>query len=296
MNLKHLHYFKTLAHNEHYTKAAEKLSITQPSLSHAISELEKELGTHLFEKRGRNIKLTKQGKFFLDYVEVALKELETGERNLKQMISPSTGTIDLGFIYTLGAHLVPSLMKDFLSIKDNENISFSLSQGATINIVAGLKSDKYDLVFSSFVENEPDIEFVPVFEEELVLIVHKDHPLAIFDEIDLIETKDYNYISFIKESGLYPVVNKIFRDLNINPNIICRVEEDSAIAGLVAINYGIAIMPKLWILDHFDIKTIKIKNKLDKRYIYLAYIKNRNLSPAVEKFKSFSISKNQIKK
>lgn len=294
MNLKHLHYFKTLAHNEHYTKAAEKLSITQPSLSHAISELEKELGTYLFEKKGRNIKLTKQGRFFLDYVEVALKELETGEKNLKQMISPSTGTIDLGFIYTLGAHLVPSLMKDFLSIKDNENISFSLSQGATINIVSGLKSDKYDLVFSSFVENEPDIEFVPVFEEELVLIVHKNHPLAIFDEIDLIETKDYNYISFIKESGLYPVVNKIFRDLNINPNIICRVEEDSAIAGLVAIDYGIAILPKLWILDHFDVKTIKIKNKLDKRYIYLAYIKNRHLSPAVEKFKNFSILNRQI--
>lgn len=294
MNLKHLHYFRTLAHNEHYTKAAEKLSITQPSLSHAISELEKELGTYLFEKKGRNIKLTKQGKFFLDYVEVALKELETGERNLKQMISPSTGTIDLGFIYTLGAHLVPSLMKDFLSIKDNENISFSLSQGATINIVSGLKSDKYDLVFSSFVENEPDIEFIPVFEEELVLIVNKNHPLAIFDEIDLIETKDYNYISFIKESGLYPVVNKIFRDLNINPNIICRVEEDSAIAGLVAIDYGIAILPKLWILDHFDVKTIKIKNKLDKRYIYLAYIKNRHLSPAVEKFKNFSILNRQI--
>ena len=294
MNLKHLNYFKTLAHTEHYTKAAEKLSITQPSLSHAISELEKELGTYLFEKKGRNIKLTKQGKFFLDYVEVALKELETGERNLKQMISPSTGTIDLGFIYTLGAHLVPRLMKDFLSIKDNENISFSLSQGATINIVSGLKSNKYDLVFSSFVENEPNIEFVPVFEEELVLIVHKNHPLAIFDEIDLIETKDYNYISFIKESGLYPVVNKIFKDLNINPNIICRVEEDSAIAGLVAIDYGIAILPKLWILDHFDVKTIKIKNKLDKRYIYLAYIKNRHLSPAVEKFKNFSILNRQI--
>lgn len=294
MNLKHLYYFKTLAHNEHYTRAAEKLSITQPSLSHAISELEKELGTYLFEKKGRNIKLTKQGKYFLDYVEVALKELETGERNLKQMISPSTGTIDLGFIYTLGAHLVPNLMKDFLSIKDNENISFSLSQGATINIVSGLKSEKYDLVFSSFVENEADIEFVPVFEEELVLIVHKNHPLAIFDEIDLIETKDYKYISFVKESGLYPVVNKIFRDLNINPNIICRVEEDSAIAGLVAIDYGIAIMPKLWILDHFDVKTIKIKNKLDKRYIYLAYIKNRHLSPAVEKFKNFSILNKKI--
>lgn len=62
MNLNQLHYFVTLAHIEHYTRAAEMLSITQPSLSHAISMLEQELETNLFEKRGRNVVLTKYGK------------------------------------------------------------------------------------------------------------------------------------------------------------------------------------------------------------------------------------------
>ena len=65
MNLYHLRYFVTLAHLEHYTKAAEILSITQPSLSHAISSLEKELGVKLFEKDGRNVVLTKCGQAFL---------------------------------------------------------------------------------------------------------------------------------------------------------------------------------------------------------------------------------------
>lgn len=64
MNLYHLRYFITLAHLEHYTKAAEKLMITQPSLSSAISSLEKELGVSLFEKEGRNVVLTKCGKMF----------------------------------------------------------------------------------------------------------------------------------------------------------------------------------------------------------------------------------------
>ena len=64
LNLYHLRYFVTLAHLEHYTKAAEELMITQPSLSHAISLLEKELGVSLFEKEGRNIVLTKYGKMF----------------------------------------------------------------------------------------------------------------------------------------------------------------------------------------------------------------------------------------
>ena len=73
MNLYHLRYFVTLAHLEHYTKAAENLSITQPSLSHAISLLENELGVALFEKEGRNIVLTKYGKIFLKDVEKSLE-------------------------------------------------------------------------------------------------------------------------------------------------------------------------------------------------------------------------------
>ena len=68
MTLNQLQYFVTLAHKEHYIKAAEELAITQPSLSHAIHLLENELNTRLFEKRGRNVVLTKYGKIFLEYV------------------------------------------------------------------------------------------------------------------------------------------------------------------------------------------------------------------------------------
>ena len=64
MNLNHLQYFRVLAQSEHYTHAANELNITQPSLSHAIASLEKELGIYLFEKQGRNIKLTKYGRIF----------------------------------------------------------------------------------------------------------------------------------------------------------------------------------------------------------------------------------------
>ena len=78
MNLSQLQYFKVLAQEEHYTRAAQMLSITQPSLSHAISQLEQELGTRLFEKKGRNVVLTRYGKMFLPYVEESLKVLNEG--------------------------------------------------------------------------------------------------------------------------------------------------------------------------------------------------------------------------
>ena len=83
MNLYHLRYFVTLAHLEHYTKAAELLSITQPSLSHAISSLESELGVKLFEKEGRNIVLTKCGQAFLEDVEQSLSILDSSVNKLQ---------------------------------------------------------------------------------------------------------------------------------------------------------------------------------------------------------------------
>ena len=85
MNLSQLQYFRTLAKEEHYTRAAQILSITQPSLSHAIAQLEQELGTRLFEKKGRNVVLTRYGKIFLPYVEESLKVLEEGVHRTKAL-------------------------------------------------------------------------------------------------------------------------------------------------------------------------------------------------------------------
>ena len=102
MNLNHLQYFVKLAYLEHYTKAAKDLSITQPSLSHAISSLEEELGTKLFEKQGRNVSLTKYGKTFLKYVEKSLEYLQEGVDKTKALTCATSGLIDLGYIYIRG--------------------------------------------------------------------------------------------------------------------------------------------------------------------------------------------------
>ncbi|WP_238901299.1 MULTISPECIES: LysR family transcriptional regulator [unclassified Clostridium] len=289
MNLNHLQYFRVLARLEHYTQAAKELSITQPSLSHAISSLENDLNTYLFEKEGRNIKLTKYGRFFLEYVENALNELEIGEKKLKALTNSSFGVIDLGFIYTLGAYVMPNIIKEFLDIEKYKDISFSLFQGTTHNVIAGLKSEKFDLGFCSFVENEPDIDFVPILEEQLVLIVSKDHELAYLDSIDLSEVDRYPFVFFNKESGIRPLIDGLFNKVNITPKIICEVEEDSAVLGLVAVNYGIAIIPNIFLIRNFDVKVIHINNPIVKRRIYLASIKNKYISPSANQFRNYII-------
>lgn len=114
MNLSQLQYFRTLAKEEHYTRAAQILSITQPSLSHAIAQLEQELGTRLFEKKGRNVVLTRYGKIFLPYVEESLKVLEEGVQRTKELNGSKEGMIHLAYIYTLGSTFVPKMVRRFL--------------------------------------------------------------------------------------------------------------------------------------------------------------------------------------
>ena len=89
------------------------LSITQPSLSHAIAQLEEELGTRLFEKKGRNIVLTRYGKLFLPYVEESLKVLEEGVQRTRELNGSKEGIIHLAYIYTMGSNFTPKMVRNF---------------------------------------------------------------------------------------------------------------------------------------------------------------------------------------
>ena len=105
MNLQWLYYFNTIAELEHYTRAAERLHVSQSNLSHAIKELEEELGAELFERKGRNIKLTKYGEIFQPYVQKTISSLEEGISTLKEYIDPNVGTIVLAGFHRAAALL-----------------------------------------------------------------------------------------------------------------------------------------------------------------------------------------------
>lgn len=287
MNLNHLYYFRMLAKEEHYTKTADMLSITQPSLSHAISCLENELGVKLFEKQGRNARLTKYGALFLRYVEQSLDMLDEGKRILLESSGVDGGFIDMGYIFTLGSHFVPQLIKEYLNVKGENHIKFSFGQGTTKKIIEELKDGKYDFVFSSYVDGEKELEFLPIVQEELVLITPKGHPLSEKKEIDLLDTVDYEYVYFTENSGLRPVIDHCFTKIKRQPIIAYEGEEDSSVAGLVAAGFGIAILPKIPLLDTMDVCVRPIISPSIERYIYLVMKKNKYLTPVVRDFIDF---------
>ena len=174
MNLYHLRYFVTLAHLEHYTKAAEILSTTQTCLRYAISSLEKELGIKLFEKDGRNVVLTKCGRGFLSDVEASLQLLDSSIEKL-QMTSTGEGVIDIAMLRTLSTETVPKWVRGFLDERPLKNLDFRFhsSTGLTTDLIQGVKERRYDIAFCSKMDDEPLIEFIPIAAQELVVIVDR---------------------------------------------------------------------------------------------------------------------------
>lgn len=295
MNLYHLRYFVTLAHLEHYTRAAEELMITQPSLSHAISSIEEELGIKLFEKIGRNVSLTKCGHTFLKDVEESLNILDASIDKLK-MVGKGEGVIELGFLRTLGTEIVPRLMDSFMSTRPDSNIHFNISceKGLTPDLLEGLKNKEYDIALCSKIENEPMIEFVPFAKQELVVIVPKDHPLSDRDSINLEETLAYPQIIFRKRSGLRPIIDKLFKQVGGFPEVVYEIEEDQVIAGFVANGFGIAVVPNMPLLEQLDVKIIQIDSPEWERRFYVATLKDAYLAPVVRSFKEYVIENAEV--
>lgn len=295
MNLYHLRYFVVLAQLEHYTNAAKELRITQPTLSHAISSLEQDLGITLFEKKGRNVALTKPGEVFRNDVEQALTILDSGIDNMHQL-SKGEGHIDIALLRTLSQKIVPRLLRKFLDKYPDKHITFQLynDTGMSQDLISGLKNRKYDLVFCSKITEEKDVTFKLFAKQDLVLIVPKGHTLEKVEKIDLVDTLPFPQIWFSKRSGMRPIIDNLFNDYKKKPIIHYEVEEDETIAGLVAQGFGIAIIPRMPLLKLLEVEVIEIAHPKWERLFYMAYLTDSYDTPVVQSFKNFIMLESNV--
>lgn len=293
MNLSHLRYFVQLAKTRHYTRTAEQLYITQPSLSHAISQLEHELGVPLFEKSTRGVELTQFGQQFLDSVQQSLAILDESVSYLQRCANGS-GIIRLGLLRTLGVDYVPRLAAEYRKLHPEQNIEFTFQTGVTFELLDKLKRREFDLVFSSKAPEEYHFTSLPITEQGLVLIVPMDSPLASRQTIDLAEILDEPFIQFSHGSGLRYVVDELFQSIGAAPSTAYETQEDQVIAGMVAHGFGIAIVPYMEMLLRLSVKIIQISRPNPDRKFYLVTDPARTLSPAANNFRDFVLSKSQF--
>ncbi|MDK2585021.1 LysR family transcriptional regulator [Romboutsia sedimentorum] len=289
MNLQQLQYLKSIAETENFTLSAQLLSVTQPALSKSISKLEDELNVPLFEKNGRNIKLTNFGKIFLSHTNIALAEIEKGVRELQDITNPNTGTISISSTSTVSTFFMPFIISGFLNI--NPDAKFQFNHQCVRSILKDLKSRKIDLGFYDSVDSielNDEIESISIKKEEYVLIVPKNHSLSNKPEISL---RDLKHESFVASCE----VNKdkmisYSKSLGYIPKISIQPSDASMLEGLVAAGVGISIVPNTPLINTNIVSIIKIKENIKDRTIYMGWLKNSYMSPVAKAFKDYVIS------
>lgn len=293
MNLRQLYYFRAIAELEHYTRAAEKLYVSQSSLSHAIHELEEELNAEFFVKKGRNVELTKYGKLFLPYVQKSIDTLEAGMAKLADYINPNTGTVVMSGFPSL-AQFAPDIIVRYVSETNRVDVRLQFNQEATYHqLKEQLLEGRIDLAFATKID-DPRVASSYIGEHQIVLLVPKGHRLARHDWADLSELDGENFISFDTGCQLRTVTDQIFQDLDIHPNITMETAQDIIMYGLVAANHGVAITPYPLGGAPYNTKIVQIANNIPPRRLYLMWNREQYLPPAAEYFRDFIIRSGEV--
>ncbi|MGG0936733.1 LysR family transcriptional regulator [Brevibacillus centrosporus] len=287
MEWQQFEYFQALAKHQNFTKAADELALTQSALSRSIAKLEEEFGVPLFERKIRGVALNQYGEILLPYVNRVIQEITQAKQEIKDMDDPFTGTISLAFIHTLGSSFVPDLIGVFR--EKYPGIQFQLTQDSTRKIMNLLEAGKIDLGLCSPNEQMKNkyIEAVPAIDEQLYLIVPKKHRLADMKEVELKEVANEPFVSYKHESGIREVIENLCQKAGFKPNVTFEGVGDATIAGFVAANFGVALIPYIPGLDMSKISLLAVSKPRCRRVIQMVWRTDRYMSPAVNRFKSF---------
>lgn len=257
MTLQQLYYFRTIAKYKNYTKASQEILVAQSTLSHSIADLERELGVPLFYKLSRNIDITDYGVKFLEYVERIIIEFESAKQEMKLLLDPNFGRVRLTFANTLSNHFIPNIVKKFCENPANHTVQFEFSENQANKILESFfKNKKTDLGFGVKIDNDL-LEYYPIINQEMILIVSKKHHLALRRSIDL-------------------------QDL--------ETESEKMMASIVAADLGVGIMPYIPELDVYDVVPLQLNNSALKRTLYMMWPKNEFMLPVVKNFRDFVIN------
>ncbi|GAA1073366.1 MULTISPECIES: transcriptional regulator CynR [Kitasatospora] len=176
MELRHLRYLLAVAEHGSFTRAAEALHLSQPTLSHQVRQLERSLGVELLDRTGRRVRPTDAGEAYLRHARLALRELATAERAVQDVQDLSRGTLRLATTPTFSAYLTGPLVAAFHAA--HPGIVLDVREVPQDRIEAELAEDALDLGIAFGGTHRPGIAAQPLFPEGLVLAVGPAHPLA----------------------------------------------------------------------------------------------------------------------
>lgn len=242
MELRQIKYFIEVAKTEHVTEAAVNLHVAQSAVSRQIANLEDELNVKLFERGGRNVKLTPVGRVFLEHVELALLEIDHAVEKVNEFLNPETGIIRIGFPNSLSANTLPTVISSFR--QQYPNINLQVEQGSLHYLMQSVMKGRLNLAFVTPVPmNEEDVCGKIFFTEDMVALLPNDHLFVDQEGIRLDQLRNDPFVLF--RTGLRKnLILDACQQAGFQPQVAFEGEDIDTIKNLVAAGIGVGLLPE----------------------------------------------------
>jgi len=283
IELRHLRYFLAVAEESHFTRAAAKLHVTQPTLSHQIRELEGQLNLPLFDRIGRRVKLTAAGEMLLPHARRVVRELTDAQAALEELHGLKRGVLKVGIVQTVNACVIPEIVARFGAA--HPGIQIACGEMAVADIETDLESGKLDLGISFLPPARKALEGQPLFTEELVLVVAADHALAKRRRLHLRDLANHPMALLAQQYCTRQLIDRSMADAAIQPEVRVEMNSVDSILSTVKRTQLVTILPTLALCQRDSgLKAIGLIEPTPRRGVGLLWLRGTQRRAAGQAF------------
>jgi DNA-binding transcriptional LysR family regulator len=284
--------FAATARHGSFTRAAEELSITQPTVSTQMKQLTKAVGLPLFEQIGKRLYLTDAGRGLLVTCEAILKDLDNFEMAIADLKGIKQGKLRLAAVST-AQYLIPKILGPFCQQYQGVDISLELTNHQDLE--ARMINNADDLYILSEPPEDVDLQIKPFLENPLVVIARKDHPLAAQKQIPLKQLQGEPFIMREMGSGIRRAIQQLFLDHGITVSVRLEIGNNEAIKQAIAGGLGISVLSAHVLnLDNpaGEFTILDVEHFPIQRHWYVVYPVNKKLSVIAQTFLDYLLDIN----
>jgi len=286
LELAQLEAFLQVAHHRSFSRAAEALFLTQPSVTARIQSLERELGERLFERTGRSVTLTDAGHAFMPHAQRALTAVQEGTDAIEAVRHGDVGSIRLGASSSIATYVLPDILRRFREVRPRVHVH--LNTGSSEDVVERLLAGELHAAIIRLTQH-PEIESVHLYNDDLALVVAPSHPFAAKGHVTVAEAGREPFLFFERSSSYHSLIYSMFLRVGVVPESAMELDSMETTKHMVEAGLGIAILPVSSVEREVGTGTLKQVEIRDmeqpaQREVGVHVLRNRIQAPPVRDF------------
>ena len=288
VEIRHLRYFLAVAEAGSFSRAANRLGISQPSVSQQMRDLEAGLRVSLFQRRGKRILLTPRGLIFQEHARAILRQLENFLQELSSEPGQLRGALHLGVVPILNVPLVPDLLGLFAA--DHPGISVIVEEISSTEIETALEEGRMDVGLGFVTRHSPNLRYERLCTDEFALIVSAAHPWSHRRVIPLSELHQQRLLQLPDSFVMRRMTDDVCRNHQVRPRTIAEINAIETLLRSLAPLQAAALMPKIALRgrEGLNLKAIRLRGKKLGLEIGLLRLSDSSANSAVAAFTSLA--------